>query len=163
MDKKEKILLGGYMTEELLDNLDYSPRTNEEVEENRKLSELYEEKNMVNRRLLYLEKKQLEIMGYLQDSGHRKSKEDYKKGSIVFTAIVIILILIYIFYPKALMPCIMGVIIFFVIRSGNSFGKLSDKQEKWVKQLDELKKEHEELEYKKEHLLAKIEDQKNNT
>ncbi len=160
MDKKEKILQGGYMTEEFLDNLEYTPRTNEEVKENRKLSELYEEKNMINRRLLYLEKKQLEIMGYYQESGHRKSKEDYKKGSIIFVAVVLALIFLYIFFPKGFMPCVMVVIIIAVIKFGGKQEKLSDKQKEWTKQLDEIEKEHKELEQKKEQLLEKIEEQK---
>ena len=75
-EKKEekeclKISYGGAMPE-LLEHYRPEQRTNADLEKARILSEKYTRKNMVHRRLLYLERKQQELTGYMMDAGKRK-------------------------------------------------------------------------------------------
>ena len=84
---KPVISYGGEMPL-VFSNEEYVPRTSDEVEKNRVLSEMLEKKNMINRRLLYLESKRMELLGYYM----KIEKSDKGSGAREFLKIFLFLI-----------------------------------------------------------------------
>ncbi|MBR5419612.1 MAG: hypothetical protein IK115_00535 [Lachnospiraceae bacterium] len=71
-----RISYGGAMPE-LLEHYQPEQRTNADLEKARILMDKYEKKSMINRRILYLERRRQELTGYLIDFERKRRKESF--------------------------------------------------------------------------------------
>ncbi|MCR4585481.1 MAG: hypothetical protein K5686_07105 [Lachnospiraceae bacterium] len=156
--EKTVISYGGEMPL-VFSNEEYVPLTNDEVENKRILSDMLEKKNMINKRMLYLENKRMELLGYymkIEKDDKGRSVRGLAKFMLVFTGAAATLMLSVIDKEKAILSAgffiFLGLVIFIRTREERTEEKLSDLDRK----VEEMEREHEKLEKEKEKLQEKI-------
>ena len=158
--KGPRISYGGDMPLVFSDE-EYVPLTNDEVEKNRAYSEMLEKKNMINRRMLYLEKRKMELLGYymkIEKNDKGRNIRSFAKTLLVILGVIIVLMLGMLDKRLAVAGAIafiaMALFIYNRYSSENPDGKLNDLDNKMTAMEDE----HKMLEREKEELLAKIQE-----
>ena len=167
-DKKEdalKISYGGAM-DEALEHYRPRQRTNEELERAHILSEKHERKSMVVRRLLYLEKKRSEILGYMMDSGKRNTgmlASMDSKAAIVIVPLAILGVIVAFFFPvsmgrKFLYAGVVIIMAFVCLKIAEKLihNDMDRRNREWAARLEELRTEHEELSREREDLIREM-------
>ncbi len=127
------------------------------MDDRRVLVDLYDMKHLVNRRMEFLQKKINDIRTYLTEAGVKKGIKDHKKNFLILLVFVIIMFLLYAAFPEALMPALVGIILFFFLKYGRDTEGLYEKNKDWEEKLEEMLKEYEELTDRKERLIERIE------
>lgn len=160
--KKEPVISYGGDMPLVFSNEEYTPLTNDEIANKRILSELLEKKNMINRRMLYLENRKMELLGYCmkidrEDSG--KGIRGFAKFILIFSTVAVLLIL------KAMrekgiafMVAVIFAVIYLFIRVRYQTEDPSKKLDDLDRKMTEMEEEHRKLELEKEKLMEKIEE-----
>ncbi len=148
---------------QVFNNEEYVPLTNAEIEAKRVLSEMYEKKNMINRRMLYLENKRMELLSYYMNIKQRN--KDNGLSGLTFRIIpiaVLMIMIIHTLYRNTfilvisiiLMICLLILIVKY--RKRDTVKALKDLDIK----IDDMEKEHKKLEAERKSLLENIEEYK---
>lgn len=137
------------------------PRTNEDLALARLLSEKHERKSMVVRRILYLEKRRQELLGYMADADKNASKATYKQSIFLLIGDLIVLLFLFFFLPlpyslvTAVLVCIV-IPVFLLHKSPLLRRERTPRQIQWDLQMEEMRDEHDALIQEKEELTAQI-------
>ena len=94
--RKDPVISYGGEMPLVFSNEEYVPLTNDEIEKKRILSEMLEKKNMINRRLLYLEGKKQDLLGYymkIEKNDKGRDIRGFAKAMLTFLGIFIVLML----------------------------------------------------------------------
>ena len=160
--KKDPVISYGGEMPLVFCNEEYVPLTNDEIANKRILSELLEKKNMINRRMLYLENKRMELLGYSmkiekEDSG--KGIRGFAKFMLIFSTAAVLLIL------KAMrekgiafMVAVIFAVTYLFMRVRYQSEDPSQKLEELDRKMTDMEEEHRKLELEKEKLLERIEE-----
>ena len=168
-DKKDgpelKMTFAGTIPE-ALENFKPKQRSNEELERAHILSEKHERRSMVVRRLLYLERKREEILGYMMDSGKRNAGNlaamDSKAAIVIIPLGILGVIAAFIFAhgtaAKFLAAGAVALTAFICLKIAEKiiFSGMNSRNREWAARLEELRAEHEELSREREELIRDI-------
>ena len=167
-EEKTNIRYGGAMPD-FLENPEYRPRTEEEVERARLLSAKHERKAMIVRRLLYLEKRQSEILSYMMGSDHKHATREQTHNSVFFFyagAVLLIVIVLSSFLNPDLgigifIPMIIVLVIAALYKRYEANRSANWREKEWEQELREMENEHRELSAEKAQLMTEIREMEN--
>lgn len=141
----------------------YQPkqRTNEDLALARLLSEKHERKSMVVHRILYLEKRRQDLLGYIADAEKNASKGHSKNTLFILmgTLAALFLLLLTLPLPYALISAVVicGTIAVYLLRKNPlSANYQTPRQIQWDQQMQEMQEEHDALMQEKDELTAQI-------
>ena len=168
-EKKEyRIAYGGDMPA-FLENPEYRPLTEAEVEKKRILMDKHERRSMIVRRILYLEKHRMEILGYMS-MAHRGRKAEKRADTMGVLRSLFFVVLFFVFLylmttPRELLMIGLPVgavfLIIAILRRKASREAQHWRQAEWEMQLNEMEAEHEELMKEKDQLTKEIKELEN--
>ena len=140
-------------------NEEYVPLTNDEIENKRILSEMLEKKNMISRRLLYLEGKKQDLLGYymkIEKNDKGRYVREFVKVFLFFIGLFIVLTLGALNKKAAITAAVTMIVFSLVIYIRYRVEGTDEKLEDLDRKMNGMEEEHRKLEFEKEKLEEKI-------
>ncbi len=168
-EKKDfRIAYGGDMPA-FLENPEYRPLTEAEVEKKRILMDKHGRRSMIVRRLLYLEKRRTEIVGYMSSTERLKKRERaVGRIKIILFLILTLFVILFLYLATSANECLMvgiplgiGLIVYAILRRRARQHTEYWREAEWEMSLNEMEAEHEELMKEKEQLTKEIKELEN--